>query len=420
MIRPISSYTSYRSYVPYILLFLPAMAIAADKPFPQFKTHDINPEAGTGLAITVADIEGDGDLDIVGVSADDVAWYENPTWDRHLIAGTIKNSNVCIAGEDLDGDGLPEFALGADWQFNNTDSGGSLHLLHRNKDPKELWNVIDLTTEPTLHRICWADMDSDGKKELIVAPLKGRGSKPPYFHETGARLLRMTPPENPFNDPWPIDVITDSFHILHNIWPHDWNEYSRDSLLTASIEGIHEIRLQYNGSVVITKYSDGNPVPWPRSGAGEVKLGYWDKMTPFLASVEPWHATQAVVYTPALDHWIKEKKIHSWVRHVIDDTLAGGHAIWFADFDSDGHDELLVGFRDNAPPRNLPGLNIYDLEFKSTDDPPLSWTKHILDDGGMATEDALAADMNGDGLPDVVAFGRATHNIRYYENLGGR
>ena len=49
-----------------------------------------------------------------------------------------------------------------------------------------------------------------------------------------------------------------------------------------------------------------------------------------------------------------------------------------------------------------------------------SFRKHILDDGGMATEDALAADMNGDGLPDVVAYGRATHNIRYYENLGGR
>ena len=65
--------------------------------FPAFKEHVINAEAGTGLAITVADVNKDSKPDIVGVSADDVAWYENPTWERHLIAGTIRNSNVWIS-----------------------------------------------------------------------------------------------------------------------------------------------------------------------------------------------------------------------------------------------------------------------------------------------------------------------------------
>lgn len=411
MIRPILSHLSY------CLLFISATVIAGDQPFPQFKTHDVNPEAGTGLAIAVADIEGDGDLDIVGVSSDDVAWYENPTWERYLIADTVKNGNVCIAGEDLDGDGLPEFALGADWQFNNTDSGGSLHLLHRNQDPKKLWTVVDLTTEPTLHRVRWADMDGDGKNELIVAPLKGRGSKPPYFQQTGVRLLRMKPPRDPFTTTWPIEVIDDSLHIAHNLWPVDWDEDGRDSLLVASIEGITNIEFSDEGGTSKKNLSGGNPVPWPRSGAGEIKVGNWDGTTPLMASVEPWHATQAVVYTPEKSN---NGTIDSWRRFVIDDTLAGGHAVWFADFDSDGHDELLVGFRDKAPPKDLPGLNIYDLEYNPAGDPPLTWKKHVLDDGGMATEDALAADMNGDGLPDVVAFGRATHNIRYYENLGAR
>jgi len=130
-----------------------------------------------------------------------------------------------------------------------------------------------------------------------------------------------------------------------------------------------------------------------------------------MATIEPWHGHQAVVYTPAATSFQHN-------RFVVDDQLKGGHAIGFADFDKDGVQDLLVGFREKAGPKNLPGLNLYELEIDPTN--KVTSTKHVIDDGGMATEDALAADMNGDGWPDVVAFGRATHNIKYYENLGGQ
>ncbi|MFM7833434.1 MAG: hypothetical protein ACKPJD_16705 [Planctomycetaceae bacterium] len=34
----------------------------------------------------------------------------------------------------------------------------------------------------------------------------------------------------------------------------------------------------------------------------------------------------------------------------------------------------------------------------------------------MATEDLAVADLTGDGRPDIVAGGRATHNVRLYVN----
>ena len=49
------------------------------------------------------------------------------------------------------------------------------------------------------------------------------------------------------------------------------------------------------------------------------------------------------------------------------------------------------------------------------------WQKHVIDDdGGVAVEDAFAADLTGDGTIDLVAGGRATHNLKLYVNLGAK
>src|SRR5262249_9210587 len=103
-----------------------------------------------------------------------------------------------------------------------------------------------------------------------------------------------------------------------------------------------------------------------------------------------------------------------WVRRVLDDTLKRGHALWTADVDGDGSDELVIGHSDKGTGSPAgPGVFIFDAE----DDAGTRWTKHTVDDGGMATEDLIAGDLNGDGWPDIVAGGRATHNVKLYMNL---
>ncbi|HIK93339.1 MAG TPA: VCBS repeat-containing protein, partial [Planctomycetes bacterium] len=42
------------------------------------------------------------------------------------------------------------------------------------------------------------------------------------------------------------------------------------------------------------------------------------------------------------------------------------------------------------------------------------WAKYVVDTGGMATEDLIVEDLTGDGKPDIVAGGRATHNVKLY------
>jgi hypothetical protein len=40
----------------------------------------------------------------------------------------------------------------------------------------------------------------------------------------------------------------------------------------------------------------------------------------------------------------------------------------------------------------------------------------MIDEGGMAAEDLVVADLNGDKRPEIIASGRATRNVKIYWN----
>jgi hypothetical protein len=50
------------------------------------------------------------------------------------------------------------------------------------------------------------------------------------------------------------------------------------------------------------------------------------------------------------------------------------------------------------------------------DDEGTKWQTHWLDATQMACEDLKIADFDGDGQPDIIAAGRATHNLAIYWN----
>jgi hypothetical protein len=390
----------------WLALFVLSLATCLARPaaagVPAFEAHVIDPNIGVVCyAVTSADVNGDGKLDIVAVSENRVQWYEAPSWTKHVILeNQTEPENVCIAAHDIDDDGKVDFALGAGWIKSNT---GTIQWITRGAKEDDKWSVHFIGKEVSTHRMSFADVLGKGTKQLVVSPLI-RSTAP-----AGIRLMAFEIPAQPKTDRWAMTVLDQTLNRMHNHTHADWNTDGKLDTITASEEGVYLIQRagdSFSKTLLGTGAAGDKP---DLRGAGEIRVGKLKSGARFLATVEPMHGTSIAVYTTNPDGSLP---LH---RTVIEETLKQGHAVWPSDLDGDGSDEIVIGHREAGTGTiKGPGLYVYSCD----DEAKHKWSKHVIDDGGVAVEDAFAVDLNGDGKPDLVAGGRATHNVKLYINRG--
>jgi len=392
---------------------LGATARAAEMPFPHFRAQQLDEKITVGYGVLLLDLNGDHKPDIVVADSKRVIWFENPTWKMHVILqGQTQPDNVAIAPIDMRGNGKTDLVLGAGWKGYNTKDNGTLQWLEAGSDVTEPWQMHPIGfDEVALHRIHVAQID--GKPRIITAPLLGRGaSARGNYSETTPKLLEYSIPADPVAGPWEPKVITDQFHVVHNFWPVDFEGNGKTSLLLASYEGVWLLTPESDGTWKPRQIGQGEQSnPKASRGSSEVKLGHSKSGQPFIAAIEPWHGNEVVVYTPRKDGR------GLWDRKVLDSSLHEGHGIWLADLDHDGSDDIIACSRAGSP-GNGRGVFVYTMNSPTGSAADATWQRHVIDDHDMAAEDITAADLNGDGNVDIVAVGRATHNIRIYWNEG--
>jgi hypothetical protein len=264
----------------------------------------------------------------------------------------------------------------------------------------------------------FADIDGDGRKELIHAPIFGPGSQGAHAPKP-AHLLAFRAPKDFAQRNWEVEKIDETLTVLHGLWAGKLDDTGRDQLLTASYEGIYRFVFEGSGAAgrwrkqfISSGAKPKDAKPGSSRGASEVVPGRLRNGRTFLAAIEPWHGNQVVVYSPNAGHVsnVPNNPEHAGSalhnRQVLDDTLSEGHVLVVADFDGDGDEEIVAGWRGAGG-----GLTLYD----PIDGDPLRFQKTPLD-RGIAAEGAAVADINGDGRLDLVVNAGRTKNLVWYEN----
>ncbi len=363
-----------------------------------FEAHDIASLRG-GYSVSVADFNHDGKIDVIAnsLAVPELDWYENPTWTPHVIASDTPGI-VNKAMADIDGDGIPEVAYESGFAMQPDKSPGLVWIARSMGHPTGTWTNTKIDEFPTSHHIVFADLDGDGKPELVNAPLVGPKSVgPTYMQDTASIFWYDTAT-------WTRHLITDKVPgIIHRVRPVDWDGNGRQALLVASFEGIDLYRATGTGASMTfekTKLSAGHDSePAPRLGASDVGMGTQNGQR-FFASIEPWHGNEVVVYTGSGT---------KWTRRVIFDKISAGHEIAVADLNGDGRDDIVAN--DNA--RQGGGVHLF---FAPENAATGEWTYERLEDqAGMNS--CVVADMNNDGRPDIVCTGGGGV-VRWYENKG--
>lgn len=381
---------------------------AAEPPALRVRPQTIDAAIQIGYGLAIADVDGDRQDDILLADAKQIVWYRAPKWEKFVMAEALTSrDHVCIAARDVDGDGKAEVAVGAEWNPNDTLNSGAVFLLDAPADRTQRWTPRRLPHEPTTHRMAWV-RGADRAYALAVLPLHGRGNR--NGAGEGVKLLAYEWPWRENSRPVPLWSNVPPLHLTHNfdVVPAAQGGQG-ETLLVATKEGVRAVEASANRMVspTITTFP-----------AGEVRRGALAGGARFIATIEPMHGNEVVVYRAPSSSQYSSGADWSGHRVVLDSTLAQGHGLATGDLLGVGYDQVVVGWRGGTPGQKAKvGIKL----FIPADARGERWKQHALvDDDTMACEDLKLADLNRDGRLDLIAAGRATKNVVIYWNETGQ
>jgi hypothetical protein len=427
-------------------LLVTVSAFAAEPPVPKFNAVTLDARLQIGYGLALADVDGDEAPDVLLADKKQFIWYRNPgsskasdpaAWTKHVLAENLtEKDNVCIAAQDIDGDGKAEVAVGAEWNPGDTVGSGAIFYLQAPADRTQPWTAHKFPeVEPTTHRMRWIKVatgpaasgggqPSAQRWGLAVVPLHGRANK--NGEGVPVKVLVYHPPDSLFGRtdsspstfdpafPWKSEVASDSLHMTHNFARlsilGDTLQPVPDQLIIGGREGF-AVSHWRNGKWVVV---DPPTFRGKTDGVGEVRIGTLLTGAQFITTVEPMHGNSLVVYGPGSG----EVGAPLFERRVLTSKLVDGHALACGNLlgglaHLTASDQIVVGWRGKpGAPNSTIGLALWTpLDAKGE-----RWRETVIDPDGMACEDLMLADLDGNGQLDIVAAGRATKNLKVYFN----
>jgi hypothetical protein len=338
--------------------------------------------------VAVGDYNHDGKLDIAAGSV----YYAAPNWDMQLVQekaldfDPLKYSgSFCNYADDLNHDGwtdliVVDFPGKETWWYENPQTAAGPWKRH-------MCVPVTNNESPT-----YLDIDGDGRRELLFAI------------EAGRKMAFAKPASDPAA-PWLITEFSTENAPNTERYSHGL--------------GVGDINHDGHNDVIVPQGWWEGPanvatVPWKFHPA---PLG--EKCAQMFAYDFDGDGDNDVLSSAAhhLGIWWHEQTADGWKTHDIEKTFSQTHALCLADINGDGLPDFVTGKRwwAHGPKGDVnPGdpAVMYWFELTREGGKP-KWIPHQFDhDSGVGTQFEVA-DVNGDGLIDVVTSNKK--GVYYFE-----
>ena len=347
--------------------------------------HPVDSALGGAASVAAGDLDGDGELEIVAAGHDDdrISWYEpsGATWTEHVALTPIDGpGGVRLIDFDFDGDlDIVAAVVTADQVLWLENQGGAAPLFTSHV-------VQSGFTEPL--EAAAADLDGDGDLDLVAAA----------WADDRVAWWENELTHREFKAAEPIDVRT----AVGNPQAVELSDVNRDGVL----DTVAALR---DGDTIAVYLGLGSGTLWLTNtvvtgfdGARDVAVGDLDRDGTL-------DVVGVAIGGDDLRWWSNDGSVvPDWTEHVISGSYNGAHRVEVLDYDLDGDLDLVTAAYDG---------NRVDL-WENTDGQGAAWDQHLLASLSGAF-DLVVADFNGDRKPDVAATGAVADAVHVYLNSVG-
>ncbi len=352
-----------------------------------FQEYNITTNADNANTVFAADIDGDGDMDVLSSSANDdkISWYENTNglgdFSSQQVISTAADNPYSVFAADIDGDGDIDVlsASGLDdkiaW-YENMDGQGNFGV-----------QQVITTNADNAYSVFAKDLDGDG--DIDVLSTSTNDDKVAWYENLDG--------QGNFGVQ---QIITTNTNFVYSVFSDDLDGDGDMDVLSAS--------------------PLDNKIAWYENTNG---LGNFGSQQ--IISVNAINATK--VYTADIDgdgdidvlsSSVGDNKI-AWyenldgqgnfgTQQVITINANTARAVFAIDIDNDGDiDVLSASFGDDkiAWYENIDGQGSFGAQ-------------QVITTNADAAHSVFASDLNGDGKMDVLSASGYDDSVVWYENLG--
>ncbi len=341
----------------------------------RFDKHVV--DLGVAESCAVADIDGDGNLDIIAGEN----WFQGPSWKRHHFRQLkferdyLDDFSALVV--DVNEDGRPDvvsatwFARELAWYENPGKTGVQ-------------WKKRVIDSGSPSEFAFLVDLDNDGRKRELLPQFGNKKAPLSWYSIEDGKFVKHSVSDKSYghgigagdvNGDGRNDILTPAgwweapADPKHGTWKHH-EVFTQFEFPHLGFEFVHQVDGK-GAPDVITSFAHGYGVLWLEQGAGG-----------------------------------------KWTKHMIDESWSQPHAVTLVDLNKDGRTDIVTGKRFHAHTGKDPGgrepLGLYWYESRALPDGKIIWKRHLIDYGSRAGGGMQipVVDIYRDGDLDIVAPGK--------------